>query len=1108
MVDPDRPLDIHFSSGEIITIDLANLDPEPGTSVVELLREGECHVKAWVKLAVEYWKLGLLQPATDVAAAAVEHFQQKEDDASLPRVYSLLANLQLERARSAPKMIMSDSRSDVLTSLSPKSHYYQQAAQHMNQTEMAARELSKDDWRTQAVIYLTRGNYLLSMRQVDDALSAFDQVLNLQPTNIPALLGKARIFYTRRQHRDALKVFQRALTLKPNATPDPRIGIGLCLWALGNRDKARAAWARSLEVNPNEWASQLLLGLEALNASRESSRSDQERAELYRSGLTRVQTVFKMNKFNASSANALSDFFLRKGDSNTALKLAERTIQYADTLAVLADGHLRAARVGHASGKFDDARRHYASAVEGSPKHLLANIGMAQMQIQDDEILAAIHNLDSLISQSQTDISCLEALIILASLHSYARPVLSAADAVTEKLRAKELYDRVLKVLDSPSFVTESSKQHQSSRSLKSVMHLGDDVDMYVEIAALWQRDNLERTGKALKDAVRVNNAKAKSASASPSNISTPKLLNNLAAVRHIEGSFAEARALYEEALPSALAEGTVDSEASSVTILYNLARVYEDLAENNMARDAYLKLLARHPEYVDAKARLAVMRMEEKRYDEAHSLIKQALASGDKNPEIRAFYIYLLCHTGQMKPAKAFTFNVLKDDGHDVYALCAAGRLSYQEARESRDPSPAATTARKENFLKAANIFVKALNIDPSCAIAAQGLAIIIAEDSLGSWAPGQAADDSQFKMRNAQNARQALDILAKVRESLSDGSVYVNMGHCHFVREEYDKAIENYETASRRFYHGQNVSVLTYLSRTWFAKATKAGSFSAMKQALKFCQTSLHIQPNDKAVLYNLAMIEQKAGELIFSLAPDKRTLADLQMGIDHAVHAQKLFASLASDIAKPLPYSQDIAQQRYKYGDTMLRRSVEHVASQKAYEAEVKTRLDAARKLRQEEKEKQDAAQKALLILDQKHAEEVAERRRILRAEAESWASRAKEESEEEEEKRADKARKAAARKAKQEANPSGDEAAEGKKEKKRRRIKIKKEKHTGEEAEAVFSQDEAMDETPDGADRPKKIRTKKRIVDDDEDALAPSAKRKKIKSKEIISSDEDM
>ncbi len=35
---------------------------------------------------------------------------------------------------------------------------------------------------------------------------------------------------------------------------------------------------------------------------------------------------------------------------------------------------------------------------------------------------------------------------------------------------------------------------------------------------------------------------------------------------------------------------------------------------------------------------------------------------------------------------------------------------------------------------------------------------------------------------------------------------------------------------------------------------------------------------------------MIEQKAGELMFTLPPDKRSLADLQAGIGHAVHAQK--------------------------------------------------------------------------------------------------------------------------------------------------------------------------------------------------------------------------
>ena len=398
--------------------------------------------------------------------------------------------------------------------------------------------------------------------------------------------------------------------------------------------------------------------------------------------------------------------------------------------------------------------------------------------------------------------SGLECLIMLASLRAYARPALSANDAVTERARARELFERAISVFNG------SHKAHVDQgkfppRIPTSVRALRDDMEMHVEIASLWHRENIGHAINALQEAIEVN-------SLGPPAISSSKLRCNLAVLQHLSGMHAEARALYEEALLATLSEGSADSEMSSVTILYNLARVYEDTAEYGLARDAYIKLLSRHPEYVDgvsaslpspsaankqrlAKARMALMRMEEKRYDEAHSLAKQVLSTGEKNPEIRAFYIWLLCQTGQVKPAKAFTFNVLKDDGHDVYALCAAGRLSFNEARESRDPSPSAAGARRENFLKAANIYAKALTIDPSCAMAAQGLAILVAEDSLGTWAPGQTVDDAQVKNKGVRNAREALDILAKVRETFQDGSVYINMGHCHFVREEYDKAIEN---------------------------------------------------------------------------------------------------------------------------------------------------------------------------------------------------------------------------------------------------------------------------------------------------------------------------
>lgn len=60
--------------------------------------------------------------------------------------------------------------------------------------------------------------------------------------------GQAKIAYARRQFPQALKLFQRVLQLNPNCLPDPRIGIGLCFWAMDHKAKAKTAWQRSVEV--------------------------------------------------------------------------------------------------------------------------------------------------------------------------------------------------------------------------------------------------------------------------------------------------------------------------------------------------------------------------------------------------------------------------------------------------------------------------------------------------------------------------------------------------------------------------------------------------------------------------------------------------------------------------------------------------------------------------------------------------------------------------------------------------------------------------------------------------------------------------------------------
>jgi RNA polymerase-associated protein CTR9 len=51
-----------------------------------------------------------------------------------------------------------------------------------------------------------------------------------------------------------------------------------------------------------------------------------------------------------------------------------------------------------------------------------------------------------------------------------------------------------------------------------------------------------------------------------------------------------------------------------------------------------------------------------------------------------------------------------------------------------------------------------------------------------------------------------------------------------------------------------------------------------------------ALHVHPNDKAIIYNIAMIQQKSAELLFSISVTKRTLKDLEKVVAQATHAQK--------------------------------------------------------------------------------------------------------------------------------------------------------------------------------------------------------------------------
>lgn len=218
----------------------------------------------------------------------------------------------------------------------------------------------------------------------------------------------------------------------------------------------------------------------------------------------------------------------------------------------------------------------------------------AQLRLVD-EIPAAIHTLDSLL-QSPSNQNSTEATAMLASLRAHPRPGVSSSEFAKEKERARELFEKVIKGLHLPEDSARTSASTNgvgNTRPNKSVRNLAEDAEMHVEIAKLWQDDDVDIVKPAVQEALRINEAMHRV---------EPKLMNNLGVLDHLEGNLQQAQVACERALTSNTAVALPDSDAVSTTILYNLARVYESQGDLDRAQAAYEKLLAHHPEYIDGE--------------------------------------------------------------------------------------------------------------------------------------------------------------------------------------------------------------------------------------------------------------------------------------------------------------------------------------------------------------------------------------------------------------------------------------------------------------------------------------------------------------------------
>lgn len=664
------------------------------------------------------------------------------------------------------------------------------------------------------------------------SLKSFEDAMRVsQGRNMMALLGKSRALYSLGKYAEALEGYQEALQKMPDLVdPDPRIGIGCCFWQLGFKEDAKTAWERALEINPDSKIANILLGTFHLDASAHVPTNGPEFIRLYKKAMTEyTQKAFKADKDLPLTCATFAGYFLSRKSLPTVDTLAHKAIQYTDVNAIASDGWYLLARKEHYSDDYERAVDYYRRADEargGADRgYLPAKFGAAQLSVLKSDFGEAKLRLEKIIQQSKN----LEAMTLLGTL--YAEEVFASQQSGVKEDKSTE-FKKAIGYLENVRTAWKDPKKN-----------LNPDASVLLNLARLYEVEQPEKSLQCLQQVEQIELDQATEDDKVPEDPEEavayktalrqnlpPQLLNNMGCFYYQAEKFDQARDMFEVGLSACVKlqekQEDIDTDALVTTISYNLGRTYEASGLLSEASTVYEGLLARHSDYTDARTRQAYIGLRQSPGEDGPKAIAKLYQDSSADLEVRALYGWYL---GRVHSRKR-TGNIAEDpelrhykhtlqnyEKHDRYALIGMGNLYLMTAREMRRETDSEKQKRSNMYVKAVEFFDKALQLDPKNAYAAQGIAIALVEDK------------KDFKT--------ALTIFIKIRDTVKDPSVYVNLGHIFAELRQYSKAIEHYEAALSKD-RSHDVQILACLGRTWLAKGKTEKSLPSFRSALEFSQ------------------------------------------------------------------------------------------------------------------------------------------------------------------------------------------------------------------------------------------------------------------------------
>lgn len=785
---------------------------------------------------------------------------------------------------------------------------------------------------------LARGAISLGAGQFDDALQPFQSALAATgDQEVYAKIGRARALYAHRNYRGALSWYQKALKQAPSIKPDPRPAIGLCYWRLGDKTRAAISWERSLSLGENE-PSHVLLGLYFLDLSFHGCESQADFELTYKAAVAHFEASYRLNP-HGRGALGLASFLFSRHDMQKVRKLAEGTLKYATLPQLQAEAHFWFARAVHYDGDIKTALNGYTQAVSLNPHHVPAALakGMAEISLGSDA----------------------EALITLEKL-AHAHP--HDADAA--------FYAGIVNAVQSrlPEAVSNLERYLSIVRSMGSNSTLNPDALLW--LARLTEGEP-EKALEFIREAIK-NQSKTSSV-----------VHCNHGVLAYLCDNFDESSAAFRDA------QKEDENKQYVPTIAFNLARLTDASGNSKDALDAYEKLLEEYPHYSDASLRSLYLQYQsgESVGDEVQKLID----SDKRNADARAFQSWLFHRVSGEVEQKSLKHTLMEVDKHDVYALVAMGNLYLKAARDVRISKDSDADKRDKSYMRAAEFFEKALQIDSYCAYAAQGIAILFAETKRGD---------------------QALELFRRVRETLdNDPGVFVNAGHCCMEVKQYAAAAEHYEQALLRSAN-TDAGLYSLLGRSWFARGSQAKDIDALLKALHFSKQSLELHSKNPSLRFNVAFVQFHVADVIRRLPCEQRTLLQISEAREGLKEAIETLTALAEEPKPPFP-AEDLKTRASIAEESVMEHLESAAVEQSEFERTHEERLEQARQAREKELASYEEQARRTQELSEEKERELAKERKRLYEEAQQWeAERAAEagaDSNEPEKKRARKSRK---------------------------------------------------------------------------------------------------